>query len=406
MRPGEPESLVFEPSAAVERITATSLRPTFAPVPGLISLAMGEPDFDTPPEIIAAAIDALHAGYTRYTEPSGDAELRDALAALVSKTARAPYGRDQVLVTHGSSAGLAAAILAIVSPGDRVVIPEPSYSLYADLVNLAGGVSVLVPLLPDFHLDFAALASALDGARLVVLCTPGNPTGAVYRADEWARLGALIAAGRAYVLSDEAYHALVYDGAAFVSGLTIGALRERLVYAQTFSKTYAMTGWRIGYVAGPAPIVKAAGVIHRAFNATNNAFVQRAALAALRDDGRSARGWLEQFSARRDFALDGLRKIDGLTVATPEGSFYIFARYAAPISSEKLAERMIEGGVSVRAGREYGPSGEGFFRLSFATSTEKLAIGIERIASVFAKLLAAVEAGLETVACASESERS
>jgi aspartate aminotransferase len=348
---------------------------------------MGEPDFDTPPAIVAAAIDALHAGYTRYTEPSGDAELRDALAEQVTRTAGTPYGRDQVLVTHGSSAALAAAILAIVSPGDRVVIPEPSYSLYADLVNLAGGVSIGVPLLPDFHLDFAALTRALTGARLIVLCTPGNPTGAVYRADEWAQLAALLAATPAYVLSDEAYYALVYDGATFVSGLTIAALRERLVYAQTFSKAYAMTGWRIGYLAGPAAIVKAAGVIHRAFNATNNAFVQRAALTALRDDdGRSARGWLDEFRVRRDFALRRLREIAGLTVAPPEGSFYIFARYAAPIPSAELAERMIAGGVSVRAGREYGPSGEGHFRISFATSMEKLGAGIERIANVFASL--------------------
>jgi aspartate aminotransferase len=381
----------FEPSAAVKRITAASLRPSFAPVPGLISLAMGEPDFDTPPAIVAAAVDALHAGYTRYTEPPGDAELRDALAAAVSRTAGTPYGRDQVLVTHGSSAALAAAILAIVNPGDRVVIPEPSYSLYADLVNWAGGVCVPVPLLADFHLDLDALTRVLPGARLLVLCTPGNPTGAVYRADEWTRLAELVAPTSAYVLTDEAYYALVYDDVRFVSGLTIDALRDRLVYAQTFSKAYAMTGWRIGYLAGPAPIVKAAGVIHRAFNATNNAFVQRAALAALREDGgRSARAWREQFSARRDFALGALCKIDGLTVAPPEGSFYIFARYAAPVPSAELAERMIAGGVSIRAGREYGASGEGHFRISFATSMEKLAGGIERIATVFATLPARV----------------
>jgi aspartate aminotransferase len=381
----------FEPSAAVMRVTATSLRPSFVPVPGLISLAMGEPDFDTPPAIVAAAVDALHAGYTRYTEPPGDAELRDALADEVSRTARTPYGRHQVLVTHGSSAALAAAIFAIVNPGDRVVIPEPSYSLYADLVNWAGGVCVPVPLRPDFHLDIESLARALPGARLLVLCTPGNPTGAVYRTAEWKRLAELVVATRAYVLSDEAYHALVYDGTPFVSGLTIDALRDRLVYAQTFSKAYAMTGWRIGYLAGPAPIVKAAAVMHRAFNATNNAFVQRAALAALRDDGgRSARAWLDEFSARRDFALSALRKIDGLTVAPPEGSFYIFARYAAPIPSAELAERMIAGGVSIRAGREYGASGEGHFRISFATSMDSLAAGIERIAAVFARLPAPV----------------
>jgi aspartate aminotransferase len=386
----ENAAVPFEGSAAVKRIEATSLRPIFAPVPGLISLAMGEPDFDTPAEIVEAAVNALRAGHTRYTEPAGDGELRDALAAVVTAAAGTPYSRDQILVTHGATAGLAAAFLAIVNPGDRVVIPEPTYSLYADAVELAGGIPVYVPLLPDYHLDFDALAEALAGARLLVVCTPGNPTGAVYRPDEWARLAQLVTQTGAYVLSDEAYGALVYDGRPFFSGLTIDALRERFIYAQTFSKTYAMTGWRLGYLAGPERVVKAAGVIHRAFNGTNNAFVQRAGLVALRDGARDAAAWQAAFAARREFALEQLRAIDGLTVAAPEGGFYTFARYAAPIASVELAARLRSAGVGVRAGREYGPSGEGHLRISFATSIENLAAGIERIGKVFATLPAAV----------------
>lgn len=376
----------FQSSAAVQRIEGMSLRPSFAKVPGIISLAMGEPDFDTPREIVNAAVDAMRSGHTRYIDPVGDSELRELLAAEVSRVAGSFFGPDQILVTHGSSAGLAAAILAVVNPGDRVVIPEPSYSLYADLVAFAGGIPVFVPLRPDYHLDFAALEPALAGARLLVLCTPGNPTGAVYRADEWARIAQLIGASQAYVLTDEAYYALVYDDATFVSGLVIDALRERLIYAQTFSKAYAMTGWRLGYVAGPPAIVKAAGVIHRAFNGTSNAFVQRAGLAAIAGGTKHARAWLEQFAARRSRALDRLRSIEGLTVAAPEGGFYLFARYAAPLASVDIAARLFAGGVAVRAGREYGPSGEGHFRISFATSDENLAAGIDRIERVFAAL--------------------
>lgn len=379
-------STSFESSAAVKRLEATSLRPSFAPVAGLISLAMGEPDFDTPAEIVEAAVEALRGGHTRYTEPVGDGALREALAAVVGARAGTPYSREQILITHGASAGLAAAILAIVNPGDRVVIPEPSYSLYADLVRFAGAVPVFVPLLPDYHLDFDALAPALAGARLLILCSPGNPTGAVYRAGEWSRLAELVTGTPAYVLADEAYHSLVYDGVPFVSGLTIDALRDRFVYAQTFSKTYAMTGWRLGYLAGPPAIVRAAGVVHRTFNGTNNAFVQRAALVALRDGARDAHLWLEEFTARRNVALARLQAIDGLTASLPEGGFYAFARYAAPIASTELAARMIAGGVAVRAGREYGPSGEGHFRLSFATNIDKLEAGIDRIARVFAAL--------------------
>jgi aspartate aminotransferase len=382
--------LTFRSSAAVERIEAISMRPSFAKVPGVISLAMGEPDFDTPAEIVDAAVDALRRGHTRYTDPIGILELREALADAVTATAGAPYGADQILVTHGSSAGLAAAILAIVNPGDRVVIPEPTYSLYADLVAFAGGTPVFVPLRADYHLDLERLEVALEGARLLVLCSPGNPTGAVYRADEWARVAELVSRTPAYVLTDEAYYCLVYAGPPFVSGLEIEALRERLVYAQTLSKAYAMTGWRLGYLAGPRAIIKAAGVIHRAFNGTTNDFVQRAALTAIADGRRNAQFWFERFSERRALALERLAAIDGVRVTAPEGGFYIFARYAAPIASADLTAQLFAAGVAVRAGREYGPSGEGHFRISFATSPANLTQGIERIAGVFAGLPAAV----------------
>jgi aspartate aminotransferase len=381
----------FQRSAAVARIESISLRPSLAPPPpGTVSLAMGEPDFDTPGEIVDAAVTALRDGHTRYTDPLGDADLRDALAVAVTQRAGAPFTRDQIVVTHGASAGLAAAIVGLVSPGDRVVIPEPTYSLYADLVALAGGMPDFVPLRPDYHLDFDRLAAALPGARLLVLCTPGNPTGAVVRSEEWARIAELATAAGVYVLSDEAYYSLVFTDAPFVSGLTIDALRDRFIYAQTFSKAYAMTGWRLGYLAGPREIVRAAGVIHRAFNGTNNAFVQRAALTAVRDGERNARRWFTAFAERRAYALARLRAIDGLDVTPPEGGFYIFIRYAAPLDSAQLTERFYAAGVAVRAGREYGPSGERHFRISFATSLENLELGIDRIAGVFAQLPAAV----------------
>jgi aspartate aminotransferase len=380
----------FRPSAAVERIEAMSLRPSLGKIPGVISLAVGEPDFATPPPIVDAALDAMRSGHTRYVDPLGDPELRAALAARVSQIAAAEFASDQIVVTHGSSAGLAAAILAIVNPGDRVVIPEPTYSLYADLVAWAGGTPVFVPLQADYHLDLDALAAALPGARLLVMCSPANPTGAVYRADEWARVAELVERSSAYVLSDEAYYSLVYDGMPFVSALQVPRLRERLVYAQTFSKAYAMTGWRVGYLAGPPDIMRAAGVVHRAFNGTGNAFVQRAALVALRDGSRDAHDWLARFHARRALAIDQLRTIDGVITVAPEGGFYVFARYAATIASGDLAARCLAAGVAIRAGREYGPSGEGHFRISFATSDENLRQGIDRIAGVFASLAVTV----------------
>jgi aspartate aminotransferase len=345
---------------------------------------MGEPDFGTPPEIVAAAVDALHGGHTRYTEPAGDRELRAALAAVVTRTAGAAYGYEQILVTHGSSAGLAAAILAVVNPGDRVVIPEPSYSLYADLVELAGARPVFVPLLPDYHLDLPALAAALDGARLLVLCTPGNPTGAVYRAAEWTRLGELIAASSAYVLSDEAYYALVYDGLPFVSGLAIEALRERLIYAQTFSKAYAMTGWRLGYGIMPADIAKTVALIGQNNYSCTTTFVQEAGIAALEGPDDPVVAMVEEFRVRRDAIVAGLNSLPGITCRVPDGAFYAFPNVSGVTSDDRrLASFFLEEAyVAALAGRGFGQAGRGYMRFSYANSLTKIDAAIERMRAV------------------------
>jgi aspartate aminotransferase len=363
-----------------------SLRPSFTKNPAMVSLAMGEPDFDTPPAIVDAAVTALRAGHTHYAELFGDSDLRDALAAEVSAVAGATFVRDQILVTHGASAALSALLGATIDPGDRVVIPEPTYSLYADLVVLYGGEPVFVPLTPDFALDFERLAPALRGAKMLVLCSPANPTGAVFSAAQWRTLVELVAGTSTLVVADEAYASIVYDGVPFVSGLSFPELREQFVYVQTLSKSHAMTGWRIGYLAGPAPVIKAAGSLHRVFNGPSNDFVQQAAIAALRPGNGMNADWLAHYTRRRAFVVEQLRAIAGLTVHEPAGAFYVLPRYDHAIASTDLLARLAEGGVAVRSGREFGPSGEHHFRISFATNLERLATGIERIAAVMATI--------------------
>jgi aspartate aminotransferase len=349
-----------------------------------VSLAIGEPDFDTPDVIVAAAVEALRSGETHYVDQNGLPELRTAVAGHLTALAGTAYRPDQVAVTHGATAALAASVLAMVDPGDRVVIPEPCYSLYGDLVHLAGGVPIFVPARDDLHWDLDALRVALRDARLVIYSNPCNPTGVVHGAAELAALGELLAGTGTLVIADEAYHAIVYDRDTFTSSLSVRSLRDRTVYVQTLSKTYAMTGWRIGYVAGPAEVIAAASRIHRTFNGSLNAAVQRAGLTALAHGPALAAPMLEEYRKRRAVFFERLTEIPELTARMPDGTFYAFARYRLPVSSTEFADRLRRAGVQVRAGIEYGRSGEGHIRFSFASDIATIHQAMDRVTSCLA----------------------
>lgn len=376
-----------QPSALVELLKRSSLRPTGRPGPEVISLASGDPDFDTPIEIRRALSSAIEAGVTHYGQQRGDPELRRWLAEDVSAPSARRYDESNVVITHGANAGLAAVFLATVNAADRVLIPEPTYSLYADQVHIAGGRPVEVPAAPDKHLDLAALEAVADGARMVVLCHPCNPTGVVYRPEELARLAEIARRHDLLVLVDEAYSSIVFDGVRFVSAMSVDALRDRLVLVQTFSKKYAMTGWRLGYVAcGNVELADAVGRIHYALNGTVNSAVQRAALAAREVPAT----WLErtrsQYQDRWQLAAAALSGTPGVTITRGGGTFYLFLRYSAATPSVHVTRLARDGGVAVRAGREFGPGGEGHLRISCATSPGQLREGIARLRGVLTKL--------------------
>jgi aspartate aminotransferase len=379
--------LRFQPSAAVSRVTANSLRPPgdLAPA-GAISLAQGEPDFPTPEPVIEALCQAASSGYTRYGDMNGDPELRAVIAQLVSRIAGQPYSERSVLVSHGGAAAITAAILATVSPGDRVILPEPTYSLYFDAVHLAGGQPVFVPTRPDGHLDPGPLEAELTGARMVVVCNPVNPTGAVFGPAELDWLGQRLAGTDTLVLADEAYADIVYDGVPFTSTLAIPSLSERLIYVQTLSKTYAMTGWRVGYAVAAPDITAVIRRVHRTMNSAVNAAVQRAALAAISIGPGLAAPMLAAYQERRDFVAARIGAMDCLEAARPDGAFYSFARYASSRPAAEVTALLLAGGVVVRSGPEYGPSGEGHIRLSFATSMDNLKEGLDRIERVLSAL--------------------
>jgi aspartate/methionine/tyrosine aminotransferase len=365
--------LSFRPSDAVIRVEETSLRVQQPQSRGdLISLAMGEPDVPTPPQVRASLAAAVEDGYTHYAPQLGDPELR---AVLADKT-----GLDDILITHGGSGGLAAAILATVNPGDKVVVPDPTYSLYADLVHMAGGTCVHVPAGDDLHWDPRALANALTDAKLFVYCNPCNPTGVVHTAGELEALGELLAGTGTLVLADEAYSELVHTGEPFVSALHVPALAERTIYCQTFSKAYAMTGWRIGYLAGPAEVIAAASRIHNTVNGVLNSAVQRAALTAARDGDKDVRAMAEDYGRRRDLMLSALADVPGIRFGEPEGAFYVFPSYDIDLPSVEVVAALREHGVAVRPGSEFGARGEGHLRLSYAASPESITEGVRRLA--------------------------
>lgn len=382
-----PVHLSFRPAEAVQRVLDTSRRVQQPQSSAdLVSLAMGEPNFDTPAQVVAAAAEALAAGHTHYAPAVGAKALRQALAERLRLLTAEEVSSDDILVTHGGTAGLAAVILAVVNPGDRVVVPDPTYSLYADLVSMAGGVLVPVPLAADLHWDLEALSSALVDAKLFVFCNPSNPTGIVHSRAELAALAQMVDGTDTLVLSDEAYSDLVYTPEPFTSALEVAGLEGRTIYCQTFSKSYAMTGWRVGYLWGPGDVIAAAARVHGTFNGSVNTANQIAALTALQTCAPDIARMHQAYARRRQLMVDGLSGIEGLSVGTPEGAFYVFPKYEGTLNSEQMVAHLRDHGVAVRPGGEFGESGEYHLRLSYAASEEAITEGVKRIAAGFAAL--------------------
>ena len=376
---------MFEPSLAVQRIVANSERPSRRPGQGVISLGSGDPDFETPGYIRQALVDALAAGYTHYADGQGDPELRAALAAIASTSAGSVITPEQVLVTHGGSAALTGAIVGVVNPGERVLIPEPTYSLYADISRMIGAEPVFIPQTVDFHLDLDAIAAeAAKGAKLLALCHPCNPTGVIYRDDELRALGRLAHEHDFFVLADEAYDHIIFGGQPFTSTLAIDELRDRLLYCQTLSKTYAMTGWRLGYLIAPVPITSAAARIHRTLIGPMNSALQLAALAAVTVESDWPERMRVEYEARRELVMELMADVPGVSIRPPDGAFYAFIHYAGTTPPTAVVSAALENGVAIRGGTEYGPSGAGYVRVAFATDRKNLTDGLLRLRTVLA----------------------
>ncbi|MCC6420331.1 MAG: pyridoxal phosphate-dependent aminotransferase [Gemmataceae bacterium] len=353
----------------------------------LVSLMRGQPDTPTPDHIVEAAQQALRAGRTGYPDNQGEPDLRRAVAEKLARDNGLTCDPDrEILITDGATAGLCTALAALIEPGDDVLLPDPIYDAYAAPVALWGGRCVPVASTiraGRFAFDRVALEAAVTPqTRLLLLNTPWNPTGTVLTAEELREVTAFAAAHNLGLLSDEIYETLVYDGRRHVSPAALSPeARRRTVLVNSLSKSYAMTGWRVGYVAAPAEAIQAMLLVLQQFSRGPATFVQDAAACALRSDPNGGARMRAEYQGRRDRVVERLGGLPGVTPLVPEGGLFVMldVRGLGKPSEEVRRFLLREAGVVLIHGAAYGPAGEGTLRVSFAAGGAALERGLERL---------------------------
>lgn len=356
----------------------------------VIDLSVGEPDFPTPEHICRAGEAAIAAGKTKYTPAAGIPALREAVAADYARRSGLEVTPAQVIVSNGAKHSLHNLFTALLNDGDEVIVPTPYWVSYAELIKLAGARPVLVETTidDDFKLQPAAFEAAVTPqTRMLLLCSPSNPTGVVYTRTELEALADIAIASDLAVVSDEIYDQLVYDGRESVSFPTLRpGLAARSIVVAGVSKTYSMTGWRIGWTISPAPLAKAMGSLQSQETSNPCSVSQHAAVAALTGPQDCVTAMRDAFQVRRDLVVDRLRQIPGVNIPEIGGAFYAFfdireslSKPGGPVTSVAWCEQLLEQEqVATVAGSAFGA--EGYVRMSFAASEEKLAAGLDRIA--------------------------
>lgn len=354
----------------------------------------GEPDFATPEHIVDAAMQAMRDGYTHYPPSEGYLDLREAIAAKLDRENDLQVDpKSEVIVTNGAGLGLYLAIMAVVDPGDEVILSDPTYGPYRNDILLAGGTPVLVAQQPDAQgrprWDMPAVAAAITPrTRAIVINTPANPTGVVMNAAELHGIATLAEQHNLVIIADEVYEKLIFDEARHVSIASLGPdVAARTITVNSFSKTYAMTGWRLGYnVAAPA-LVATMEKVNSVCGRAAAAFVQQAGIAALNGPQESVSEMVAAYAFRRNLVEDQLREMPQVSWISPEGTFYVFLDVSAfGRDSRELAERMLrDAHVVMTPGTYYGPAGAGWLRLSFSASPAELIGGLERMHETLAR---------------------
>jgi aspartate/methionine/tyrosine aminotransferase len=349
----------------------------------VIHLEIGEPDFKTPRHIIEAAKQALDEGWTHYGPTQGLPELREAIAETVSRTRGIAVKPERVCVVPGGKPIIFFPMLALLEPGDEVIYPNPAFPIYESMINYCGATPIPLPLLEErgFSFDLNLFRDCLSArTKMVILNSPANPTGGVTSAEDIEAIAGLLRERDVIVLSDEIYSRMSY-GRAPVSIATLPGMLDKTIILDGFSKTYAMTGWRIGYGVLPEFLVDAVNKLMVNSNSCTAGFTQRAALAALLGSQESSEAMFAEFRRRRDVFVAALNQVPGLHCAMPEGAFYAFPNIEGTgWKSKALADALLErAGVACLSGTAFGAYGEGYVRFSYANSTENLMEAVARI---------------------------
>jgi aspartate/methionine/tyrosine aminotransferase len=350
----------------------------------IVHLEIGQPDFQTFPHISLAGVQAIAAGHTRYNPPAGLPALREAVAADAGARRGMEIRPSQVVVGPGAKPGLFFPTLALVAPGDEVLYPDPGFPTYAAMIAVAGGVPVPVPLREEagFSFDLEAFDARLsDRTRLIVLNSPANPTGGVMPASDLSHVAAAAREHDCWVLSDEIYARLVYDGQDAPSIAALPGMAERTILVDGFSKTYAMTGWRLGYGIMPEALAERVELLLTHSVGCTATFTQMAGLEALTASQALADAVVGEYQARRDRLVAGLNALPGVHCRPPQGAFYAFPNVTGlGLGSREVARRLLdEAGVAVLPGTDFGPGGEGYLRLCYATAVDQIDLALERM---------------------------
>lgn len=349
----------------------------------IVHLEIGEPDFDTPPNVVEAAVDALHKGWTHYGPSAGLPELRQAIAETVSRSRGVTVSPDEVVVVPGGKPIIFYTMLALIEEGDEVVYPNPGFPIYESMINYAGGTAVPIALREErgFAMDMDELAALMtDRTKLIILNSPQNPTGGILTRAEIEQAARVIGDRDILVLSDEIYSRLQFEGQPF-SMMSVPGMQERTILLDGFSKTYAMTGWRIGYGVMRADLAAQITRLMTNSNSCTASFTQMAGIEALRGDQSAVGAMCGEFERRCRAFVNGLNRIKGFSVRMPKGAFYVFANITQTgWKSKPLADALLdEAGVAALSGTAFGQYGEGYLRFSVANSMDNLMQALERI---------------------------
>ena len=352
----------------------------------IVHLEIGEPDFDTPSHIKQAAKDALDAGYTHYGPSPGEMAVREAIAKHQTETQGYDVSPSRVIVTPGGKPVMFFSILALVEQGDEVIYPNPGFPIYESMINYSGGTAVPVPLEErfGFSLDVDRLESLVtERTKLLIVNSPNNPCGSVIQAEDLERIAEIAVANDLLVLSDEIYKDMYYEGS-HVSITSFPDMIDRTVILDGFSKSYAMTGWRLGYGIFPDFMIDAVTKLMTNSVSCTSVAVQMAGLAALEGPQDFVGELMREFRARRDLIVDGMNGLPGVTCQVPLGAFYAFPNISGTgMTSRDFAERaMDDAGVALLSGTAFGEYGDGYIRISFANSQENLTEAVQRLAGM------------------------